>query len=112
MRELTDGEAELVAVPGEWLAGHGANYWAGPDSLPLWWPPGQDRFMARSNDAAHAAGLQVRPWMDALRDSLAGEGGRGLGRERKAGPSPETERRLLRGHRAGPGRKFSPRGAR
>ncbi|MCU1511430.1 MAG: NAD-dependent epimerase/dehydratase [Arthrobacter sp.] len=102
-RELTDGEAEVVAVPGEWLAEHGANYWAGPDSLPLWLPPGQDGFMARSNDAARAAGLQIRPWMDTLRDSLADERGRGLGRERKAGLSPETERRLLRGYRAEPG---------
>jgi nucleoside-diphosphate-sugar epimerase len=102
-RQLTDGEAEVVAVPGEWLAEHGVNYWAGPDSLPLWLPPGQSGFMARSNDAARAAGLQIRPWMDTLRDTLADECGRGLGRERKAGLGREAERRLLREYRAGPG---------
>lgn len=102
-RQLTDGEAEVVAIPGEWLAAHGVNYWAGPESLPLWLPPGQDGFMARSNDAARAAGLQLSPWMDTVRDTLADERRRGLGRERKAGLSPETERRLLREYRADPG---------
>ena len=102
-RQLTDGDADVVAIPGEWLAEHGANYWAGPDSLPLWLPPGQDGFLTRSSDAARAAGLQIRPWMDTLRDTLADERVRGLGRERKAGLSPETERRLLREYRAEPG---------
>ncbi|MDQ0849853.1 2'-hydroxyisoflavone reductase [Arthrobacter sp. B3I9] len=99
-RQLSDQEAEVVAIPGEWLAEHGANYWAGPDSLPLWLPPGQDGFLSRSNDPARAAGLRLRPWMDTVRDALADERQRGLGRERKAGLSPETERRLLREYRA------------
>ena len=84
----------VVAAPEDWLASHGANYWAGPDSLPLWLPPGHEGFATRSNDAARAAGLRLRPWMDTLRDTLADERRRGLGRERKAGMSPETERRL------------------
>ncbi len=46
-----------LSVPEDWLASHGANYWAGPDSLPLWLPPGHDGFAARCNDAARAAGL-------------------------------------------------------
>jgi hypothetical protein len=45
--------------------------------------------------------------MDTLRDTLADERRRGLGRERKAGMSPETERRIVAAHRAeasaGPG---------
>jgi hypothetical protein len=28
-RQLSDEEADVVAVPGEWLAAHGADYWAG-----------------------------------------------------------------------------------
>ena len=28
---------------------HGVDYWAGPDSLPLWLPPGHEGFCARSN---------------------------------------------------------------
>ena len=94
-RQLADGDAEVVAAPGDWLAEHGANYWAGPDSLPSGCRPDHDGFLTRSNDAAREAGLQIRPWMDTLRDTLADERGRGLGRERKAGLSPETERRLL-----------------
>lgn len=99
-RQLSDGEAEVVAAPAEWLAANGANYWAGPDSLPLWLPPGHDGFCARSNDAVRAAGLRTRPWMDTVRDTLADERRRGLGRERKAGLSPESERRLLTAFRA------------
>lgn len=94
-RQLAEGTAEIVAAPEDWLVSHGANYWAGPDSLPLWLPPGHDGFATRSSAAAQAAGLRARPWMDTLRDTLADERGRGLGRDRKAGMSPATERRLL-----------------
>ncbi len=99
-RQLADGEAEVVVAPEDWLASHGANYWAGPDSLPLWLPPGHEGFATRSNAAARAAGLRTRPWMDTLRDTLADERRRGLGRERKAGMSPETERRILAEYKA------------
>jgi nucleoside-diphosphate-sugar epimerase len=106
-RQLADADSEIVVVPEDWLASHGVNYWAGPDSLPLWLPPGHEGFATRSNDAARAAGLCIRPWMDTLRDTLADERRRGLGRERKAGMSPETERRIVAAHRAeasaGPG---------
>ena len=94
-RQLAGGDAGMVAAPADWLASHGANYWAGPDSLPLWLPPGHEGFATRSNAAARAAGLRTRPWTDTLRDTLADERRRGLGRERKAGMSPETERRIL-----------------
>jgi hypothetical protein len=66
----------------------------------LWLPPGHEGFAIRSNAAARAAGLRTRPWMDTLRDTLADERSRGLGRERKAGMSPETERRILAEYRA------------
>ncbi|MHA7221585.1 NAD-dependent epimerase/dehydratase family protein [Arthrobacter sp. RHLT1-20] len=99
-RQLADGGADVVAAPEGWLAAHGANYWAGPDSLPLWLPPGHEGFAARSNAAALAAGLRTRPWMDTLRDTLADERRRGLGRKRRAGMSPETERKILAGYRA------------
>lgn len=94
-RQAAQGAAEVVPVPGEWLASRGANYWAGPDSLPLWLPPGHEGFARRDNAAARAAGLQTRPWTGTLRDTLEDERGRGLGRERKAGISPEAERRIL-----------------
>ena len=84
-----------LAVPEDWLVARGIGYWAGPDSLPLCLPPGHDGFAARSNDAALAAGLRLRPWQDTLRDTLDDERRRGLDRDRKAGLSSETERRLL-----------------
>lgn len=99
-RQLADADSEVVVAPEDWLASHGANYWAGPDSLPLWLPAGHDGFAARSNDAARAAGLRLRPWMDTLRDTLTDERRRGLGRERKAGMSAETERRIVSEYRA------------
>jgi len=94
-RRLAGSSAEVVTAPGGWLASHGANYWAGPDSLPLWLPPGHEGFATRSNAAARAAGLTIRPWTATLRDTLADERRRGLGRERNAGMSPEAERRIL-----------------
>lgn len=105
-RQLADADSDVIVAPGDWLASHGANYWAGPDSLPLWLPPGHEGFATRSNDAARAAGLRLRPWMDTLGDTLADEGRRGLGRERKAGMSPQTERRIVAEYKAlsaGPG---------
>ncbi len=101
-RELAGGNSRMVAAPGEWLAGRGVNYWAGPDSLPLWLPPGHDGFAARSNTAATAAGLRLRPWTQTLRDTLEDERRRGLSRERKAGLSPDKERTILADHQAQP----------
>ncbi|QDY90885.1 epimerase [Arthrobacter sp. UKPF54-2] len=94
-RRLAGGGAEVYPAPPGWLAARGANYWAGPDSLPLWLPPGHDGFAARSNAAARAAGMTLRPWTETLRDTLADERRRGVGRDRKAGLSPAAERRLL-----------------
>jgi 2'-hydroxyisoflavone reductase len=85
----------VVPASVDWLADQGVGYWAGPDSLPLWLPPGHEGFMARSNKAAVDAGLQLRPWQETLADTLADERDRGLDRPRKAGLSPETEARLL-----------------
>lgn len=97
---LTGRTAEVTAAPGDWLAGQGVNYWAGPDSLPLWLPPGHEGFAARSNAAALAAGLRLRPWTQTLRDTLGDERRRGLARDRKAGLSPQKERSVLAAYRA------------
>lgn len=95
-RDLAAGTAGVVAAPADWLVAHGVNYWAGPESLPLWLPPGHDGFATRSSAAARVAGLLTRPWPVTLRDTLADERRRGLDRDRRAGLSPDTERRLLR----------------
>ena len=51
--------------------------------------------MARSNQAAKAAGLVLRPWQETLADTLLDERSRGLDRPRKAGLAPATEDRLV-----------------
>jgi 2'-hydroxyisoflavone reductase len=51
--------------------------------------------MARSNQAARAAGLVLRPWQETLEDTLRDERARGLARLRKAGLAPDTEARLV-----------------
>lgn len=61
----------------------------------MWLPPGHDGFATRSHAAAVAAGLALRPWQDTLRDTLADERSRGLGRDRRAGLSAGTEQRLV-----------------
>ncbi|RDV08955.1 epimerase [Arthrobacter sp. RT-1] len=85
----------VVAAPEDWLVPEGVGYWAGPDSLPLWLPPDHGGFMARSNQAARAAGLVLRPWQETLEDTLRDERARGLARPRKAGLAPHTEARLV-----------------
>ena len=99
-RQLTRTNAEVVAAPGEWLAANGVNYWAGPDSLPLWLPPGHEGFCARSNGAASTAGLRLRPWTQTLRETLEDERRRGLTRERKAGLGAGREQKVLAAYRA------------
>lgn len=89
-----------LAVPEDWLVAQGVAYWAGTDSLPLWLPPDHEGFAARSNAAALAAGLTLRPWQETLRDTLDDERSRGLGRDRKAGLGAATERRLVDAFRA------------
>jgi 2'-hydroxyisoflavone reductase len=94
-RQAASHAGDLVPAAGDWLSDQGVSYWAGPDSLPLWLPPGHEGFMARSNKAAVDAGLRLRPWQETLADTLADERERGLDRPRKAGLTPETEARLV-----------------
>lgn len=87
-------QGEILTAPEQWLVGQGIGYWAGPDSLPLWLPPGHDGFCARSNRAACAAGLTTRSWQETLKDTLDDERRRGLDRHRMAGLTPAREARL------------------
>ena len=88
-------QGDILTAPEDWLVDHGIDYWAGPDSLPLWLPPGHDGFCTRSNVAARAAGLATRPWEETVADTLEDERRRGLNRRRKAGLAPATEARLV-----------------
>jgi nucleoside-diphosphate-sugar epimerase len=94
-RSLAGNQGEIRTAAEAWLVEQGVQYWSGTDSLPLWLPPGHDGFCSRSNVAAMAAGLTLRPWQETLADTLDDERARGLFRERKAGLTPETEVRLV-----------------
>ncbi|MFC8038443.1 NAD-dependent epimerase/dehydratase family protein [Paenarthrobacter sp. NPDC057355] len=85
----------VVRPSEDWLVEHGVDYWAGPDSLPLWLPPDHDGFQARSNGAARQRGMVLRPWQETLAATLEDERTRGLDRPRKAGLSRETEQKLV-----------------
>jgi nucleoside-diphosphate-sugar epimerase len=86
----------LVEVSDAWLRDREVEPWMGPDSLPLWLPqPEYAGFMTRSNAAARAAGLELRPLAESTRAALDWERELGLDRERRAGLSPEREKGLL-----------------
>ena len=105
-RALAGHEGEVVAVSPEWLAEQGVAEWSGPESLPLWIiDPEWSAFLDRSNAAALAAGLRLRPLDQLLREILEWERSQGLDRERGAGLSADRERELLaalRGRARGP----------
>ncbi|MCT9867764.1 NAD-dependent epimerase/dehydratase family protein [Paenarthrobacter aurescens] len=86
---------DVVQPDEDWLVEHGVDYWAGPDSLPLWLPAGHDGFQARTNQAARERGMALRPWQETLAATLKDEKQRGLDRDRKAGLSRGTEQRLV-----------------
>ncbi|OFI39584.1 epimerase [Arthrobacter sp. SW1] len=94
-RGLAGTGADPVLASTSWLEERGVQPWSGDDSLPLWLPPEHEGFMARSNAAARAGGMSLRPWQDTLRDTLDDERAKGLHRPRKAGLRPETEKGLL-----------------
>jgi len=95
-RAAAGHDGEVVAVSPEWLAEQGVAEWSGPDSLPLWIiDPTWNAFLDRSNAAAKAAGLRLRPLDQLLAETLEWERSMGLDRERGAGLSAGRERELL-----------------
>ncbi len=97
MRLLVGHRAPVVRAEDQWLLEHGVSPWSGPDSLPLWIPRGQgfDGFTTRSRELASTHGLSQREFADTVSDILAYERLRGLGRERSAGLSVDTEATLV-----------------
>src|SRR5215213_9055774 len=86
----------VVRVPSSFLVAQQVEEYMGPRSLPLWIAdPDWAGFSARDGSAAQAAGLSTRPLDDLLADALRWERERGLGRERKAGLTPQQERELV-----------------
>ena len=95
-RAIGGHAGEVVAVSPEWLAEQGVAEWSGPESLPLWIiDPAWSAFLDRSNAAARAAGLQLRPLDQLLAETLEWERSQGLDRERGAGLSAAREAELI-----------------
>jgi 2'-hydroxyisoflavone reductase len=87
----------FVEATDDWLTAQGVEAWMGEESLPLWLPAeGYAGFNSRTNDAAKAAGLTLRPLVDTAAAALAWERERGLDRARLAGLTPAHEEELVR----------------
>jgi 2'-hydroxyisoflavone reductase len=95
MAPIARFSGDCVDATDEWLLEHNVNYWAGPRSLPLWLPLEDAAMTTRSNAAYLAAGGALRDVDETLRDILADERARGLGRERRAGLTRSEELGLL-----------------
>ncbi len=94
-REVAHSKAEMVAAAPDWLSEMNVSYWAGQESLPLWLPQDYTGFATRSNAAAKAAGLTLRPLRELMAESLAFEKQLGLRRDRQAGLSGARELALI-----------------
>jgi 2'-hydroxyisoflavone reductase len=86
---------QRVEAGEQWLHDHGVQEWMGPRSLPLWLPASHHGMGMMDETRALQLGLQRRPLVETLRDSLVDERERGLDRERRAGLSRTDELELL-----------------
>lgn len=100
-RTAAGHRGEVVEAEPTWLEAQGVAEWSGEGSLPLWIiDPDWRAFQDRSNAAARAEGLVLRPVEETLAELLAWEREQGLDRPRGAGLSAERERELLAALRA------------
>ncbi|MDF0512233.1 NAD-dependent epimerase/dehydratase family protein [Agromyces sp. H3Y2-19a] len=95
-RSVGGHRGEVLPAPSAWLERQGVAEWSGEESLPLWIiAPTWASFQDRSNAAARAEGLELRPVEETLADLLAWEREQGLDRSRGAGLSAARERELV-----------------
>jgi nucleoside-diphosphate-sugar epimerase len=86
---------DVRSAHADWLVEHDVEPWMGPRSLPLWLPEEARGMAAMDTARAAAAGIQRRPLIETMADTLADEKARGLGRDRKAGLTRDDELALL-----------------
>ena len=84
-----------MGASADWLVEHQVQPWMGPRSLPLWLPDEALGMAAKDTARAAAAGLQRRPLVETIADTLLDEQVRGLDRDRKAGLTRDDELELL-----------------
>lgn len=89
------GTDHRVAADANWLRAQGVTEWSGPRSLPLWLPASHHGMGLMNDDRALDLGLRRRPIAETLRDTLADERARGLGRARVTGLGRSDELELL-----------------
>ncbi len=96
-QEVAEHRGTLVPADEDWLLDHGVSGWSGAESLPLWIPriSGFDIFAQRSAARALSNGLSLRPTQETLAATLDFERLSGVGRDRRAGLSPDNEQALL-----------------
>ncbi len=93
--EVADFSGEQVPAGEDWLREHDVEEWMGPRSLPLWLPATHFGMGLMDDTRALEHGLERRPYVDMLRDTLTFENEQGLDRPRKAGLSREDELELI-----------------
>ena len=93
--EVSNFSGELIVANDKWLLAHGVTYWAGPGSLPLWLPRGDEAFAQRSSNAYFASGGTERSLPETMEDILRDEQTHGLDRPRRSGLSRSEEVALL-----------------
>jgi 2'-hydroxyisoflavone reductase len=86
---------ERVVRSADWLHDHEVQEWMGPRSLPLWLPASHQGMGMMDDAHALELGLERRPLVETLRDTLVRERERGLDRERRAGLTRTEELELL-----------------
>jgi len=93
--EVAGFEGERIAADPDWLREQGVEEWMGARSLPLWLPASHHGMGVMDDTRALGHGLERRPYVETLRDSLEDERERGLDRERKAGLTRADELELI-----------------
>lgn len=100
--QLIDLSADLAGHSGpritadpDWLLARDVEPWMGPRSLPLWLPASHHGMGMMNDSHSVEMGLQRRPLVDTLTDTLDDERARGLGRPRSAGLARVDELALI-----------------
>lgn len=86
---------DLLHADDETLLAHSVDYWAGPESLPLWLPASAVGFCHRSSSAYRRSGGTTRPLGETMRRVLDDELARGAERIRRSGLDASKEQRII-----------------
>lgn len=93
--EVAGFSGEQVSAGEDWLHSLDVEEWMGPRSLPLWLPASHFGMGLMDDTRALEHGIERRPYVEMLRDTLTFENEQGLDRIRRAGLSREDELELI-----------------